>query len=66
MQIPADGESLMVYNISDFKKKYGTDTLLLLVGKYIRQSGDFPGCNELAFEIGSVLGDLIYALHRVE
>lgn len=53
-------------SIHEFRQKYGTHTLNLLVGKFIKLSPSFDGDLELAKEIGHVMGDLISALQNLE
>lgn len=44
--------------IQEYQKKYGTETVSLLVGRFILLSPDFVGDRELAREIGRAMGDL--------
>lgn len=51
-----------INQIESFKKKYGTRTLGLLVGSFIKRSPEFDGGVDLAKEIGKMIGDLESAL----
>ena len=51
--------------IEEFKKEYGTKSLGLLVGLFIKRAPEFHGGEELASEIGKMIGDLESALASV-
>lgn len=51
-----------VFNLSDFKKKYGTKTFGLVIGEFIKRAPSFRGDDALAAEIGEMLVDLETAL----
>ena len=55
-----------VANIQEFKKKYGTKTPGLLIGKFVKLAPEFPGDRELARELGVLAADLEVALRDVE
>lgn len=50
------------FDIHEFKKKYGSKELGILVGEFIKQAPEFKGDRELARKIGRVIGDLEFAL----
>lgn len=49
-----------------FKKKYGTLTPGLLIGKLVLLAPDFPGDLELARELGRMIADLETALNPIK
>lgn len=48
--------------IERFAKRYGTKGLTLLIGEFIRRAPDFPGGEDLAKQLGTMLADLESAL----
>lgn len=53
-----------VFSIADFKKKYGSKTPGLLVGKFISKSPHFEGQEALTFALGTMMADLAFALEN--
>ena len=52
-------------SVDDFIKKWGTESLYLLVGRFIEASPEFPGDGALASIIGEAMGDLQTVLRNV-
>ena len=60
-----------VANIQEFKKKYGSETPGLLIGKFVKMCPEFPGetreqGRQLVRELGVLAADLEVALRDVE
>lgn len=54
------------FDIHEFKKKYGSKELGILVGEFIKQAPEFQGDRELARKIGRVIGDLEFVLDHLD
>lgn len=54
-----------VTTIEEFKRKWGTKSLGLLISRYIQDAPEFTGDGELAAHIGEAIADLEGALQTV-
>lgn len=55
-----------VTNFDEFCKKYGSETVSLLVGRFIRLSPDFEEGADLARKLGEAMADLETAIREYQ
>lgn len=64
-EVPHEDQHSSVTNIQEFKKKYGLNSVGLLVASFIRRAPAFEGDEALAKKLGIVVADLESALRDV-